>query len=314
MTMPNFLIIGTAKAGTTSLHSYLNQHPEIYMSPNKEPRFFAFEGEDLDPENPTHKKTITNLQAYQALFEGVTGEKAIGETSPAYLVEHKAPARIKHYIPEAKIIAILRNPAERAYSHFLHLIKHNYESCHDFELALQNEDELRIGQWRPRNDYILFGFYYKNLKRYFDIFERNKIKIFLFEDLQSDPTGLLQKIFRFLEVDDTFTPDITFHHSVSGIPKNRALHRLIYGFNPFRAFLKPFIRPFISIDVQQRIEYWLKIKNLQKPQLSQELRIYLIDIYRKDILRLQELIGTDLSEWIDGKISEGSSLTLSDRE
>jgi hypothetical protein len=304
MTMPNFLIIGTAKAGTTSLHSYLNQHPEIYMSRNKEPRFFAFEDENLDPENPIHKKTITNLKAYQSLFDNVKGEKAIGETSPAYLVEKKASARIKHYIPEAKIIAILRNPADRAYSHFLHLIKHNYEPCHDFALALKNKDELRIGQWRPRHDYILFGFYYKNLKRYFDIFERNQIKIFLFEDLQSDSTAMLQKIFRFLKVDDTFTPDVSLHHSVSGIPKSKTLHNWIYGYNPLKSLIKPFIRHFISKDVQKRLEYWLKIQNLKKPHFPINVRNLLIDIFREDILNLQKLIQLDLSEWLEYKVKE----------
>jgi len=299
MTMPNFLIIGTAKSGTTSLNRYLSQHPEIYMSPLKEPRFFAYDGEDMDPQHPIHHKTITNITAYQALFDGVSHEKAIGEASPAYLVEPKAPERIRHYIPEAKMIAMLRNPAERAYSHFLHLIQHSYEPCHDFGLALQNKDELRIGPWSPRRDYLLFGFYYSNLKRYFELFDRRQFKIFLFEYLKSDPIALCQEIFRFLEVDDTFIPDVSVHHSVSGIPKSRGLHWLLSGSNSIRSFMKPFIRPFISKNLQQRIEYWLKIRNLQKPQLSQEVRGYLIDIFREDILNLQELIQMDLSEWIE---------------
>ena len=299
MTMPNFLIIGTAKSGTTSLHTYLNQHPEIYMSPHKEPRFFAFEGEDLDPQHPIHRKTITNLEAYQALFDGVSGEKAIGEASPSYLVEPKAPERIQRYIPKTKMIAMLRNPAERAYSHFLHLIKYNYESCHDFGLALQKKDELRIGPWSPRHDYLLFGYYYSNLKRYFEMFDRKQIKIFLFEELKSDPIALLQKIFRFLEIDDTFIPDISLHHSVSGIPKSRTFHNFLSRSNPIKSFMKPFLRPFISKDFQARLIYSLKLRNLQKPQLSQEVRSYLTDIYREDILNLQKLIQVDLSEWIE---------------
>ena len=303
MTMPNFLIIGTAKSGTTSLHKYLNQHPEIYLSPHKEPRFFAFEGEKLDPQNPIHHKTITNLEAYQKLFDGVLCEKAIGEISPSYLVEPKAPLRIKHYIPDAKMIAIIRNPVERAYSHFLHLIKYNYEPCHDFALALQKQDELRIGQWRPRHDYLLFGFYYNNLKRYFEMFNHRQINIFLFEDFKSNPVALLQNIYRLLEVDDTLIPDVSLRYSVSGIPKSRAVHNLLSRSrsNPVRSFMKPFLRPFISKDLQAHIEYWLKMRNLQKPRLSQEVRSYLTDIYREDILNLQELIQVDLSQWLEGE-------------
>ena len=299
MTMPNFLIIGTAKAGTTSLYRYLDQHPEIYMSPNKEPRFFVYDGEEMDPLHPIHTKTITDLKSYQQLFEGVTGEKAIGEASPAYLVEPKAPERIYHYIPNAKIIAILRNPAERAYSHFLHLVKHNYETCHDFGLTLENIEELQIGSWVPRRDYLLFGYYSKNLKRYYDIFDKKQIKILLFDDLKRDPIALIQETLRFLEVDDTFVPDITIHHSVSGIPKSRALQKLIVEANSVKTFIKPFFRKFISKNKQNRLEYWLMSRNMSKPEFPQEVRSYLIDLYREDILNLQELIQRDLSTWLN---------------
>ena len=93
----------------------------------------------MKPSPEIYHKTITNLEAYMALFDGVSSEKAIGEASPAYLVEPKAPERIQRYIPKTKMIAMLRNPAERAHSHFLHLIKYNYEPCHDFGLALQKK-------------------------------------------------------------------------------------------------------------------------------------------------------------------------------
>lgn len=298
MTMPNFLIIGTAKAGTTSLHRYMSQHPQIYMSPIKEPRFFVYDGRNLDPHHPIHHTTISNLKSYQALFDGVSNENAIGEASPAYLVELRAPVRIHHYIPDAKLIAILRNPAERAYSHFLHLIKSNYEPCHNFDIVLQNIEELRIGSWKPRRDYLSFGYYNLCLTRYFDLFDRSQIKIFLFEDLKTDPIALLQDIFKFLEVDDTFIPDTSIHYAVSGIPKSRTLHKLLSTSNSFRSIMKPFIRPIVSKDFQKQIEYWFMTRNLSKPQLSQETRSYLIDIYREDILNLQELIQRDLSDWL----------------
>lgn len=299
MTMANFLIIGTAKAGTTSLDKYLNQHPEVYMSSQKEPRFFVYDGESLDSQHPIHDRTITDLKTYQALFDGVSGEKAIGETSPAYLVEPRAPERIKHYIPEAKIIAVLRNPAERAFSHFLHLIKYGYEPCHDFRLALQNEGELRMGTWRPRRDYLLFGFYYNNLKRYFEHFDRSQIKVFLFEDLKTNSVALLHNIFRFLEVDDSYIPNMSIHHSVTGIPKSRILHNFLSKSNPIRSFISPFLSLFISQDIKNLINYRLKVTNLQKPELKEDVRKYLINIYRNDILNTQELIQRDLSAWLE---------------
>ena len=299
MTMANFLIIGTAKAGTTSLYRYLRQHPEIYMSPVKEPRFFVYDGDDLDPQHPIHRTTINKLKSYQALFDGVSNEKAIGEASPAYLVEPKAPVRIHHYIPDAKLIAILRNPAERAYSHFLHLIKKNYESCHDFGLALQNVDELRMGSWMPRRDYLLFGYYYLCLKRYFDIFDRTQIKVFLFEDLKSDTASLLQDIFRFLEVDDLFVPDVSQPYSVSGIPNSRMLHNFLSKPSPLMSLIKSILTPFISKSRRQRLLFGLRNMNLRYPPLTQKVRSHLVNLYREDILNLQELIKRDLSEWIE---------------
>jgi hypothetical protein len=122
MTMPNFLIIGAAKSGTTSLHHYLKQHPQVYMSQIKEPSFFAFEGTKPAIPGPWKRwaahNFITDIQAYRSLFQGVSDEVAIGEASTIYLVHPTAPQRIRHYVPDAKLIAILRDPAERAYSNY----------------------------------------------------------------------------------------------------------------------------------------------------------------------------------------------------
>lgn len=299
MTLPNFLIIGAAKSGTTALYYYLNQHPEIYMSPLKEPRFFAFENEALHPDHPIHRKTITNFESYTALFDGVLNEKAIGEASPAYLVEPKAPERIQDYIPDAKLIAILRNPAERAHSHFLHLIKYNHEPCHDFMQALENIDEICIGNWVVRRDYLQFGFYYAQLKRYYEKFNRNQIKVFLFEDLQSDSLALLQTIFSFLEIDESFTPNVSVKHSVSGIPKYRTLYNLLSKPNLFKALITPLLKPFFPQHVRESLRMSLINRNLHKPQLHLEVQSQLTKLYREDILNLQELIQRDLSRWLE---------------
>ena len=136
MTMPNFLIIGAAKSATTSLYEYLNQHPDIFMSRNKEPRFFALVdhpnrdrwlGRDLD-DDPVWKGSIVNIDDYRALFDEVDGQVAIGEASPLYLAwsSHAAPA-IQRHIPDAKLIACLRDPAERAFSHYCHNLLYGSE-------------------------------------------------------------------------------------------------------------------------------------------------------------------------------------------
>ena len=116
MTMPNFLIIGSQKAGTTALYHYLKQHPQIFLSKIKEPCFFAFEGEELDLRSPTgapvymNRTAVTTVESYRRLFDTVTDEKAVGEASPIYIICPKAAKRIYHYIPHVRLIAVLRNP------------------------------------------------------------------------------------------------------------------------------------------------------------------------------------------------------------
>lgn len=303
MTMPNFLIIGTAKAGTTALYSYLNQHPQIYMSPEKEPHFFAFEGERLNfggiagDRAWLNRAAITDLETYRKQFQRVSKQIAIGEASTLYLYIPKAAERIKYYVPEAKLIAILRNPVERAYSAFLFQIRDDLEPITDFAQALQ-EEKIRITKnWVPIYYYQQMGFYYTQVKRYFDMFSRDQIRIYLYEDLSSDPMSILQDTFQFLGVDHKFVPDVSLRHNVSGIPKNKILNSFLLKPHPIKSILKPFLpeglRRTLIVSLKNR-------RSLDKPPpLPIELRRQLIEVYREDILKLQDIIQRDLSRWLE---------------
>lgn len=301
MTMPNFLIIGTQKAGTTALYYYLKQHPQIYMSSLKEPHFFALEGQKLDFRGPHEQEeinsiSVTDIEAYRALFQGVLDETAIGEASAMYLYSSKAPERIHHYIPDAKLIAILRDPAKRAYSSFSQMTRDGRESLTSFAQALQEEEKRIRHHWVPIYYYQQMGFYYTQLKRYFDTFGQDQIRVYLYEDLNTKPGSVLQDIFRFLGVDHTFAPDTSLRHNVSGIPKNKVLHTFLGNQYPIKSLFKPLIPE----RLRQRLVVSLQNLNLEKsPSLSPELRKQLVNVYREDILKLQDLIQRDLSEWLD---------------
>jgi Sulfotransferase family len=252
MTMPNFLIIGAAKSGTTSLYHYLKQHPEIYMSPLKEPRFFAVEGKTLDFRGPNDdemsflqmsliRKSVTDIDTYRALFRGVTDEKAIGEASPLYLYSPEAPARIKHYIPQARLIAILRNPVDRAFSSYLHCVRDRGEPLQDFAQALREEETRIEDGWGPIWHYKNVGFYSAQLERFFDTFRRDQIKVFLYEDLKEDPVGVLRSTYRFLEVGETRLPDVSLKHNISGVPRIRLVHELLNKPNPIKSAFRPLL-------------------------------------------------------------------------
>lgn len=284
MMLPNFLLIGANKAGTTSFHSYLNQHPEIYMSPIKEPMFFVLEGERKnDCSNIMMKDAIYNLKDYQALFKNVTTQKAIGESSTAYLCNGKAPYLIKKYIPNAKLIAILRNPVERAYSNYLWHLRVGMETATDFSSALENKPHYRRR-----------GYYYDNLQRYFDFFDCSQIKIYLYDDWNTNPEQIMKNCFEFLEVDNSFMPDMTRRHHDSITIKNKLLYSFIEKLRQVTKFGQPFIPKFV--------DYYLfrasKNINFVKPPLTEEVKQHLQQEYREDILKVQELIQQDLSQWL----------------
>jgi hypothetical protein len=294
MTMPNFLIIGAAKAGTTALHKYLQQHPQIYLTPTKETNFFAFEEEKLNFQGPGDEAlrnfSITDLNTYQAEFAGVTEELAIGEACPSYLYLPQTVVRIKKYIPDTRLIAILRNPVDRAYANFLHIVRDDREPHQDFALALQVEATRIANNWEWFWHYIQLGFYGQQLQRYYEMFAPSQIKVYLYEDLKEDAIATLQDVFRWLEVDDTFVPDMTLRPNKSGMPKNKLLHQILTKPNPLKTVLKPLL----PAKIRQKIQH----QNLNTPQISQEVRQQLLALYRADILQCQDLIHRDLSAWL----------------
>jgi hypothetical protein len=298
MNMPNFLIIGAAKSGTTALYEYLKQHPQIYLSPVKEPEFFSFEGEQLNYEGPgvtINASSITNLEAYQRLFQEASEQQmARGEASALSLYIPKAAARIKYYVPNAKLIAILRNPVDRAYASFTHLIRDGREPITDFAQALAAE-ERRIGQnWGFLWRYQDLGFYFRQLKPYFDTFDPAQIKVYLYDDFCSKPWEIMLDIFEFLEVDKSFIPDMSDKPNISGIPRNQALQAFLNQPNPIKTALKPLIpTKFYQKAINKIMKY-----NLSKPGLEPKIREQLILVFQQDILQLQSLISRDLSNWL----------------
>lgn len=297
MPKPNFLIIGAAKAGTTAIHNYLRQHPEIYMSSVKEPMFFAFEGEKVNfrgSRSHNINNSITCIKDYESLFDGVTKEIAIGESSPIYLYNQKAPGRIHHHLPDAKIIAILRDPAERAYSHYLMLVRNGVEKPDKFMEALHNERSQIMNQFLPAIPYVGGGFYYSQLKRYFNLFDREQIKIYLYEDLRLDSQKLLKDIFGFIGVATAFSPDVSVKHNVSGVPKNRFIKTLMNQDNPLKLVAKSLLPQKFRKNIYSQINQL----NMDKPTIPDEAKHCLQSIYKSEILNLQELIQRDLSAWL----------------
>lgn len=296
MTLPNLVVIGAAKSGTTALYQFLRQHPDIYMSPLKEPHFFAFEGETLSFRGPgvTLNTAITTLEDYLKLFKGVAGERIVGEASATYLPVPRAAARLREYVPDARLIAILRDPVDRAYSSFLHLMREGREPCRNFEEALRLEPERAAENWGYLWRYVELGFYHRQLARFHELFSPGQIRVFLYEDLRHDPAALMGAIFRFLEVDEGFVPDTSGTPNVSGFHRNPIAQRAVETRGLPRILARRLLPRRLRADLRARLH-----RNLVKPELDADLRRRLQRIFREDTLALQQLIQRDLSAWLE---------------
>ena len=295
---PNFFIIGAGKAGTTSLYYYLKQHPQIFMSKAKEPKFFALKGHSLDFRGPHDERirsgTTTELSDYLALFREARDAIAIGEASTIYLDDERAPGAIAARVPGARLVAILRHPAERAFSAFQHLVRDRYEPLPTFEEGLAAEEQRMRDGWYMQYEYKGRGFYARSLKRYLARFDPARIRIYLYEDFVERPLWLLSDLFGFLGVDPDFTPDISTRHNVSGRARSSGLQRWLTGRKP----LKEALKKAIPERWGHRAISWVQSHNLVRTGMKPETRRYLIGEYGDDIRELQDLIGRDLSHWL----------------
>ena len=195
--MPQFLLIGAARAGTTAIYSYLRQCPEIFMPRVKEPNFFAFEGQTLACRGPGAdyiNNSITRLADYRDLFATSPPGAVLGEASPLYLFADQAAARIRHHAPDARLVVVLRNPVEQAFSHFMYATKQRIEPLTDFVAALNAEDQRIADGWQPLFGYSRFPRYSEQLARYLALFPREQILIRLYEEFERDPATLMQDI------------------------------------------------------------------------------------------------------------------------
>ena len=208
------------------------------------------------------RNRLTTLNEYLAMFNDVKNEKAIGEASPSYIYNQKAPQLIKEHLPNVKIIAILRQPTDRAYSNYLHSKRADRENVTSFKEAIALENKRIENNWSPLYHYIEKGYYSVQLKRYFDLFSEKNIKIYLFEDVVKNTKETLKDIFKFLEVDENVEIDTSKKANVSGvyIGVSKATKNMATSITPdekFIWFLYPIVKNLLTLDKVDEAKSWL---------------------------------------------------------
>jgi hypothetical protein len=313
--LPNFFIVGAPKAGTTSLYHYLDQHPQIYLSPIKEPNYFASE---VRPENYTEELqqqvgrdmralqeylggpmcekrfggVVSEWEDYLRLFQNVKSERAIGEASVCYLWSRTAAANIFSKIPDAKIIMILRDPADRAFSQYLHALRMGLVR-RSFPEEIETSLHHRGGKFGVLYPWLEFGLYYEQVKRYLELFPRTNVRVYFFEEYRKQPRELLADLHHFLDVEFSVIPNMEEKHLEAEIPRSVAISAFLRKYGIWQRAKElspsPLRRAFRRVAFRPRKSHELDPKDRKR----------LVDYYREDVSKLTALLDRDLRAWLD---------------
>lgn len=232
----------------------------------------------------------------------MTDEIAIGEASPNYLLHYQDSSKlIERYLPDVKMLAIIRDPSERAYSDYLMHIRDAINVTSVDTLKKRRTLSEQIEQ-SPHTSYMLLkGRYYQPIKHFIDKFGRDRVQIYLYDDLCESPQQFMQSIYRFIGVDESFTPDISLKFQVAAVPKNQWVNYLLKKNNIVKSSVSSLLKTFFPTETRENIKSFLTQLNSQPKKAvaqSQEERQHLVNYYREDILKLQDLIDRDLSSWL----------------
>lgn len=298
MRNPQFIVAGTARAGTTSLNSYLMQHPEIFLPVIKEPCFFTFAGEKIDYKNGKFAFALTAIDDYAKLFRKALPSQITGDISTPYLYKYqKTIQNLRKFhddFSSVKVIIVLRNPVDRAYSQYLWKVRDGREDL-SFEEAIEKENSRMKENYSFDYFYVDRGMYYEQVKAYIDNFK--SVKIILFEDLKNRTGEILADICEFLNVASDFEFVKRTEQNASFLPKSTLLNKLLTIESKTKFKMLNRIPENIRSSIK---EQFMRINSSGKknPEMNPKTREQLKTFYKEDLLKLQKLIGRDLSIWM----------------
>jgi hypothetical protein len=302
---PNLFIVGQPKTGTTALHQFLGQHPEIYMSSIKEPHFFCADFH-LESDRAYGKQRFFDFRsesAYLQLFSKAKNVKVAGESSTNYLYSQVAAEKIYNFNPDAKIIIVLREPAKFLYSLHSHYVKFTEENEPDFLTALALETKRKQEEaLSPRvtsPSYLYYSErvqYCQQVKRYCDRFKPEQIKVIIFEEFQSANEHIFREILEFLGVDPNFNPEYAAIN-VNKEVKFKAVNNVIN--NPLaKSISKNLLSQEFNDFVRENIVEKLLWHQAPKAKMPEEIELQLKQQYQPEVAKISELLQLDLlSKW-----------------
>lgn len=311
---PNFFVIGVAKAGTTSLYHMLGSHPEVYLTPIKETNYFAIKDLDFDNlrpdfkhnttidvgkyiregmQNQIHCANVTEKQHYLALYQKATDEKALGEICNSYIFCPTAIQEIHKDYPDSKIIVMLRNPIERAFSGYLMNLREGKTLASSFLEEINRDERLSPRGWGITINYLEMGKYFEQMQRVYTYFPKEQVRVYLYDDYKKDKKELIKDMYSFLEIDTHFYPEQDLKVNEAGLPRFKYFNYFIAQ----TGFLRKWARNILGESAKKIVSKMMYSKD-NVPKISNEEKVYLQQYYREDIEKLSVLLDKNLENWL----------------
>jgi hypothetical protein len=299
--MPDFLVIGAPKAGTTALHVALARHPGLFMSPVKEPKFFLSAGPPPTKGGPgdalTYREHIWRRSDYEALFDAAPPGTLRGESTPLYLYDRAAMRRIRETLPGAKLIVVVRDPVERAHSNWTHLWSAGLEPVGDFVRACGDEERRIAAGWASFWHYTGLGRYGEQLEYLFTLFPREQVLVIRYRLLVDEPAETLDRICEFLGVPTGVLTEIP-KQNVTSHPEPTLAHRAVSLAQRVGSAIGTLIPGLTAATLTGPLERYLQRHSRERQPLSWEQRQELIPRFESDIAKLEEVLGESFRDWI----------------
>jgi hypothetical protein len=310
MPLPHFLIIGPPKAGTTALHSALAAHPQLFMSSVKEPRFFLGSGKPPPGRGgpgdaQTYQEYVWRRADYEALFAAAPAGALCGESSPFYLHDLDAQRRIRALIPQAKLIAVLRDPVDRAHSNWAHLWSAGLEPYADFLEACDQEEQRVADGWAPFWQYAGLGRYGEQLEHLYGLFPRGQVLLLRYRDLRDDPVTTLDTICEFLGVETGQLEKVPSENVRPHVPPstvNTGLQAVLRGGAAVGHVFPLGVRKV----AREPLLALLRRGGTRRPKITPEQRARLTKVFADDVPLLERLTGESYAEWLTTDYNTGS--------
>jgi hypothetical protein len=309
MALPDFLVAGVPKAGTTALHAALSRHPGLFLSPVKEPKFFLTDGPPPTRGGPgdalTYREHVWQRDKYEALFDAAPPGALRGEATPFYLYDAGALGRIHALVPAVKLIVIIRDPVERAHSNWTHLWSAGLEPVGDFVRACAEEERRIAAGWAPFWHYAGLGRYGEQLDRAFSLFPREQVLVLRYRLLIDDPAATLQRICGFLGVETGVLSEIP-RENVTAHPQRTLAHRAVsLGMRASDAAGR-LLPGSTATAATHRLERFLQRGRRERQPLGWEQRQAILPTFTADITLLESVLDEDFSDWVAPRDRSGN--------